>query len=319
MKNFAITGVAGYIAPRHLKAIKDIGGDLKAAVDPHDSVGVLDGFFPQTSFFTEIERFDRYLEKLRRYSKEDKIDYLSICSPNHLHDAHIRLALRLDADAICEKPLVLKPSNLDAIQEIELETGKHVYNILQLRVHKSLIKLKALIDEQKKKTKYDVILTYITSRGPWYRYSWKGNQEKSGGVTTNIGIHFFDMLMWLFGKVQNNYLYLDSNDKMSGFIELENANVKWFLSIDSNDLPKEVVSTGKSTFRSITVDGKEIEFTDGFTDLHTDVYRDIISGGGFGINVARPSIELVFAIRNSRLEQKMVNPHPYLFNILKGK
>jgi UDP-N-acetyl-2-amino-2-deoxyglucuronate dehydrogenase len=299
MKKFALTGTAGYIAPRHLKAIKDTGNQLVAAVDPHDSVGILDRYFNDVSFFTEIERFDRHLEKLRRYSPEQKIDYLSICSPNHLHDAHIRLALRLDADAICEKPLVLKPSNLDALHELERETGRKIFNILQLRVHSSLVELKEKIKNTPKDTKYDVKLTYITSRGLWYKYSWKGDEERSGGVSTNIGIHFFDLLMWLFGKPQKSEVHLKEWNKMAGYVELENANVRWYLSIDKNDLPLESKEQNNTTYRSITYDGNEIEFTKGFTDLHTVVYDNIMRGKGFGIEDARPSIELVYKINHS--------------------
>ncbi|HPO61927.1 MAG TPA: Gfo/Idh/MocA family oxidoreductase, partial [Candidatus Kapabacteria bacterium] len=278
MMNFAITGVAGYIAPRHLKAIKETGNNLVAACDPHDSVGIIDSYFMDCSFFTEFERFDRHLEKLHRSNNNKRIDYLSICAPNHLHDAHIRLALRLDADAICEKPLVIKPSNLNYLKELEEETGRKVYNILQLRVHPSIVSLKKKILSEKNKTKRNVVLTYITSRGLWYNYSWKGNIEKSGGVATNIGIHFFDMLMWLFGKEQSSTVFLSEPNKMSGYMELENANVRWFLSIDKNDLPKEAVESGKTTFRSIKIDDEELEFTGGFTDLHTLVYKDIIAG-----------------------------------------
>jgi UDP-N-acetyl-2-amino-2-deoxyglucuronate dehydrogenase len=316
MKNFAITGVAGYIAPRHLTAIKDTGNMLVAALDPHDSVGILDRYFPGASFFTEFERFDRHLEKLRRSNGGEKVDYLSICSPNHLHDAHIRLALRSGADAICEKPLVLNPWNLDTLQELEEETGNKVNTILQLRVHPSLIELKRKIQREDKNEKYNVRLTYITSRGPWYLYSWKGVNEKSGGIATNIGIHFFDLLIWLFGKVQNTELHLTRHDKMGGFIELENANVNWFLSIDRNDLPPDVVRNEKSTYRSITVDGNEIEFTEGFTDLHTKVYEEILSGRGFMIKDARPSVNLVYELRNSVISFKQENVHPYVSNYL---
>ncbi len=312
MKNFAITGVAGYIAPRHLQAIKDTNNNLIAALDTHDSVGILDRYFPNVSFFTEFERFDRHLEKLRKHDKSNSIDFLSICSPNNLHDAHIRLALRLGADAICEKPLVLKPHNLDALEELEQETGRKVYNILQLRVHPTLINLRNSILNKKSNKKHNVVLTYITSRGPWYKYSWKGNIEKSGGVATNIGIHFFDMLMWMFGKVQMSELHLLNDDKMSGFIELENANVSWFLSIDRSDLPNEIVNANKTTFRSITIDGDEMEFTEGFTDLHTKVYSGILNGEGFGIVEARPSIELVNQIRNDNIINGGEKAHPFL-------
>ncbi len=307
MKNFAITGVAGYIAPRHLKAIKDTGNRLIAAFDPHDSVGILDQFSPDTAFFTEFERFDRHLEKLRKGAEEERIDYLTICSPNNLHDAHIRLALRIGADAICEKPLVLNPWNLDALQKLEEEYGRRVYTILQLRVHPSLIALKeklvtrhsSLVTDSR--TKHEVSLTYITSRGLWYDFSWKGDPKKSGGVATNIGVHFFDLLTWYFGKPVLSEVHLSLPNKMSGFIELENANVTWYLSIDRNDLPPEIVEKKKTTYRSITIDGEELEFTEGFTDLHTKVYENTLRGEGFGISDVRPSIELVHSIRNAKV------------------
>ncbi len=315
MKNFGITGVAGYIAPRHLQAIKDTGNRLIAAIDTHDSVGILDRYFPNASFFIEFERFDRHLEKLRRTSDADKIDYLTICSPNHLHDAHIRLALRLGANAVCEKPLVLNPWNLDALQELENDFGSKVYTILQLRVHPSLIELKNKLDLEKNK-KHDVILTYITSRGPWYKFSWKGDHHKSGGIATNIGIHFFDLLMWYFGATERVEVHYSSDDKMSGFVELEKANVKWFLSIDRNDLPEDVVKNDRTTFRSIKVDDKEVEFTEGFTDLHTKVYSETLEGRGFGIETARPSVELVHKIRNEKLALKPTILHPFAEKIL---
>ncbi len=313
MKNFAITGVAGYIAPRHLQAIKDTNNNLLAAVDPHDSVGILDRYFPNVSFFTEFERFDRHLEKLRRGADENHINYLTICSPNNLHDAHIRLALRIGAHAICEKPLVINPWNLDALQELENETGRKVYTILQLRVHPSLIELKKKISQEKNKgKKYEVILSYVTSRGLWYDFSWKGLSEKSGGIATNIGIHFFDMLIWLFGDAKFNEVYLLDKKRASGFIELQNANVKWFLSIDKNDLPLDEVKNGQTTYRSITVDGEEIKFSEGFTDLHTRVYEETLAGNGFGIDDARPSIKLVYDIRQKKVITNKDNFHPYL-------
>ncbi len=312
MKNFAITGVAGYIAPRHLQAIKETNNNLIAAVDPHDSVGILDRYFPNVSFFTEFERFDRHLEKLRRKSEDRHIHYLTICSPNNLHDAHIRLALRIGADAICEKPLVLNPWNLDALQDLEIETGKKVYTILQLRVHPSLIELKKKISSAKTNKKYEVDLTYITSRGVWYDFSWKGIIEKSGGIATNIGIHFFDMLIWLFGDVQTNEVYLMDKKRASGFIELQNANVKWFLSIDKNDLLENEINKGQTTYRSINVDGEEIKFSEGFTDLHTRVYEETLNGSGFGIEDARPSIKLVHDIRQKKISPNKDNYHPYL-------
>lgn len=303
MKNFAITGVAGYIAPRHLKAIKETGNNLIAAVDPHDSVGILDQFFPQVSFFTEFERFDRHLEKLRRKGDEHRVNYLTICSPNNLHDAHIRLALRIGADAICEKPLVLNPWNLDALQELEAETGSRVYTILQLRVHDSIIDLKKKLVSTKTNHKYKVNLTYITSRGLWYDFSWKGVKEKSGGIGTNIGVHFFDLLIWLFGSVQKSELHLSEPKKMAGFIELENAEVSWFLSADKDDLPADLIEKKIPTFRSIEFDGNEIQFSSGFTDLHTKVYQETLAGNGFGIEDARPSIQLVNEIRFSKITE----------------
>ncbi|MEM7368466.1 MAG: Gfo/Idh/MocA family oxidoreductase [Bacteroidota bacterium] len=312
MKNFAITGVAGYIAPRHLKAIKDTNNELIAAMDPHDSVGILDRYFSDVSFFSEFERFDRHLERLKRDSNRRGIDYLSICAPNYLHDAHIRLALRLGANAICEKPLVANPWQLDALQEMELESPGKVYTILQLRVHPSLIALKKKIDENPTNTKRDVVLSYVTSRGKWYLYSWKGDEDKSGGVATNIGIHFFDMLSWLFGGVQKSEVYLRDPKKMSGLLELENANVRWFLSIDKTDLPASAREAGQPTYRSITVDGEEIEFSGGFTDLHTRMYEVTLEGNGFGMEVARPSIELVHGIRNDKILENFSYAHPFL-------
>ena len=311
MKNFAITGVAGYIAPRHLGAIKATGNNLLAALDPHDSVGILDSYFPKSSFFTEFERFERHLEMLRRKDPENRVDYLSICSPNHLHDAHIRLAFRIGADAICEKPLVLNPWNLDALQQLEEETGKKVYNILQLRVHPSIIELRKKLELQNGK-KHDVVLTYITSRGLWYKYSWKGDISKSGGVSTNIGIHLFDLLIWLFGEVNKSEVYLSQPDKMSGFLSLTNANVRWYLSLDSKDLPQNITEKHQSTFRSILIDREELEFTNGFTDLHTKVYENILEGKGFRIEAARAAIEIVYNIRNAKVKNKLEYIHPLL-------
>ncbi len=301
MKNFALTGIAGYIAPRHLKAIKETGNNLIAAMDPHDSVGILDQYFPETSFFTEFERFDRHLDKLRRESPDNKLDYLSICAPNHLHDAHIRLGLRLGADVICEKPLVLNPWNLDFLESLQDEFKHKIYTVLQLRVHPALIELKNKIDADKSDRKKEVVLTYITSRGNWYNFSWKGDIRKSGGVATNIGIHFFDLLMWFFGKPVHSEVHINKEDKMAGFIELPDANVKWFLSIDGNDLPKSAVDTNQRTYRSILINEQEVEFTQGFTDLHTIIYQNVLNGSGFGIEHARPSIELVHDIRNSKV------------------
>lgn len=299
MKLFAMTGLAGFIAPRHLKAIKDTENILVAAMDPNDSVGIIDSYFPEAAFFKEFERFDRHLEKVKR--RGEGIDYLTICAPNHLHDAHIRAAMRVGADAICEKPLVLNPWNLDALQELELDFGKKVWNILQLRVHPSLISLKTKLNLRENNGRRKVRLTYITSRGVWYQFSWKGDSEKSGGIGTNIGIHFFDMLMWIFGKLQYSELHVRENDCMGGFLSLENADVEWFLSIDQNDIPNSETQI-KRTFRSITIDDEEVEFSDGFTDLHTLVYKETLEGRGFGIDDARASIELVYQMRNSKLE-----------------
>lgn len=303
MKNFALTGLAGYIAPRHLKAIKDTGNHLVAAVDPHDSVGIIDTYFPNAAFFTEVERFDRHLEKIRREDNGEAVDYMTICSPNHLHDAHIRLAMRVGADAICEKPLVLNPWNLDVLQELEKEYGQRVWTILQLRVHPSLIQLKKRIEAEKSDIRHKIRLTYITSRGTWYHYSWKGDQEKSGGIGTNIGIHFFDMLMWLFGPAQTTELYVREANRMGGYIELPNADVEWFLSLEPEDIPNRA-DEDQRTFRTISVDGEEIEFSGGFTDLHTKVYEETLKGNGFGIEDARPSIELVHKLRTMKLTEK---------------
>lgn len=302
MKNFAITGVAGYIAPRHLKAIKDTGNRLMAAVDPHDSVGVLDSYFFDVAYFREFERFDRYLEKLRRVSPEKKLDYLSICSPNYLHDAHIRFAMREHAHAICEKPLVLNPWNCDALQELESESDGNIYTVLQLRYHPAIQELREKFhtEAQGSQSKHKIDLRYITSRGQWYLYSWKGDVERSGGLVTNIGIHFFDMLIWIFGSVKESRVLVNEPRKVSGELELENADVDWYLSIDRSDLPEECTADGKATYRSITVDGEDVEFSGGFTDLHTKVYEDILAGGGYGIDAARPSVRLVHDIRSTK-------------------
>jgi UDP-N-acetyl-2-amino-2-deoxyglucuronate dehydrogenase len=312
-KNFAIIGAGGYIAPRHLKAINDTGNNIVAALDPSDSVGILDSFSHDISFFTEFERFDRHAEKLKRLGEEKRIHYVSICSPNYLHDAHIRFALRVGADAICEKPLVLNPWNVDALAEVEKETGRKIYNILQLRLHPSIIALKEKVAQSDCNHKYDIDLSYITSRGLWYFNSWKGDEHKSGGVATNIGVHFFDMLMWIFGPVQHHEVHLNTPGKIAGYLELQKANVRWFLSVDRNDLPADAVSSGKPTFRSIRVDGEEFEFSEGFADLHTVVYRDILSGGGFGMEDARAAINLVYELRNSvAKEHNGLHAHPFM-------
>lgn len=297
-KNFALIGAAGYIAPRHMKAIKDTGNNLLAAMDPSDSVGIMDSYFPESYFFTEFERFDRHIEKLK-YDDNIKLDYVSICSPNYLHDAHMRFALRSGADAICEKPLVLNPWNIDKLQKVEENTGKKIYNILQLRVHPSIIGLRERILSESKDTKYEVELTYLTSRGNWYNTSWKGDESKSGGVATNIGVHFFDMLSWLFGNIQDLKVERRLLNTASGYLEFENARVKWFLSTDANFLPNGLKEKGQTTFRSITIDGDELEFSGGFTDLHTLVYQDILEGKGYGLDDARTAIEIVHRIRNA--------------------
>lgn len=310
---FALIGAAGYIAPRHMKAIKESGNDLVAALDPMDSVGIIDSYFPNADFFIEPERFDRHLDKLKR-SGNKKVDYVTICSPNYLHDAHIRMALRSGAHAICEKPLVLNPWNLEGLKELEKESNKRIYNILQLRHHKSIIDLKQKIDSLPKDKVHDIDLTYITSRGKWYHYSWKGNISKSGGVVTNIGIHFFDMLGWIFGNMKSNTLHLLTADKASGLLQLENANIRWYLSIDKNDLPIEASSKSLSTYRSISVDGDDFEFSGGFTDLHTESYKSILEGNGFGLDDARNSIEIAHLIRNQAITTSKSDAHPLLSN-----
>jgi UDP-N-acetyl-2-amino-2-deoxyglucuronate dehydrogenase len=309
MKNFALIGAAGYIAVRHMKAIKETGNNLIAALDKFDSVGIIDSYFPNSDFFTEFERFDRHFDKLKRNGK--KIDYVSICTPNYLHDSHIRFALRQQSDAICEKPLVLNPWNIDALTEIERETGKNIYNILQLRLHPTIIKLKEEIENSPKDSIYDIDLTYITSRGHWYFQSWKSDIQKSGGIATNIGVHFFDMLTWIFGNVKVSTVHLAGPKKTSGFLQLEKANVRWFLSLDYNDVPEEQKVKGQRTYRCITMDGKEIEFSEGFTDLHTSSYKEILNGNGFSLNEARKSIEIVYSIRNSTPVGYVNDYHPF--------
>lgn len=296
MQNFALIGAAGYIAPRHLKAIKETGNNLVCALDPYDGIGILDSFFPQADFFTEPERFDRHLDKLRRQG-DKKIDYVSICSPNYLHDAHMRMALRNGAHAICEKPLVLNPWNLDNLQVIEQETGKRIYTILQLRLHPAIQQLKQKIDAGPKDKVYEVDLTYITSRGKWYFISWKGDLQKSGGIATNIGIHFFDMLGWIFGDFKGVEQQTSLPGKAGGKLYFEKANVNWFLSVDENDLPAEAVAQQKRTYRKINIEGEALEFSEGFTDLHTASYRAILNGEGFGIDDARKSIEIASSLR----------------------
>lgn len=309
MKYFAIIGAAGYIAPRHMEAIKDTGNDLVAALDPNDSVGIIDSHFPDAHFFTEFERFDRHIDKLRR-DGTGRLDYMSICSPNYLHDSHMRFALRSGCDAICEKPLVLNPWNIDGLAEMEQDTGRKINTILQLRVHPSIIGLRDRIRSAPRDTKYEVDLTYITSRGRWYMQSWKGDTRKSGGIATNIGVHFFDMLHFLFGTMQENVVHLNSETKAAGYLEYEKARCRWFLSLDLADVPDAARAQGQRTFRSIEVDGEEIEFSGGFTDLHTRSYIEILAGRGFGIDENRAAIETVAAIRQAKITSARDGIHP---------
>lgn len=309
MKNFALIGAAGYIAPRHLKAIKETGNSLLAAFDVFDSVGVMDSYFPKADFFVEYERFDRHIEKLR-YERGIRIDYTSICTPNYLHDAHIRMALRSGSNAICEKPLVLNPWNIDFLKKIEENTGSRIWNILQLRVHPSIIALKKKIDEGPADKVYDIDLTYLTSRGHWYYTSWKGDTQKSGGIATNIGVHFFDMLSWIFGNVKSNQVHVHEHDRASGYLELDRANVRWFLSINEDNLPEAAKEKGQRTYRSITVEGKELEFSGGFTDLHTAAYVNILNGEGYGIEETRQAIQIVHDIRHAEPKGLKGSYHP---------
>ena len=309
MKNFALIGAAGYIATRHMKAIKDTGNNLSVALDKFDSVGIIDSYFPEANFFTESERFDRHLDKMR--GSESAIDYVSICSPNYLHDAHIRLALRNGSDVICEKPLVLNPWNIDALAEVEKRTGKRINNILQLRLHPSIIALKEKVENGPKDKIYDIDLSYLTSRGKWYFISWKGDNSKSGGIATNIGIHFYDMLTWIFGSVKQNVCHVSDEDKAAGFLELERARVRWFLSVNYDLIPDHIKATGQRTYRSITVEGEEIEFSGGFTDLHTKSYEAILEDNGFGLMEAKTSIDIVHDIRNSTPVGLKGDYHPF--------
>ncbi len=308
MKNFALIGAAGYIAVRHMKAIKETNYNLIAALDKFDSVGIIDSYFPESDFFTEFERFDRHFDKLKRNGK--KIEYVSICTPNYLHDSHIRFALRQQSDAICEKPLVLNPWNIDALSVIEKETGKKIHNILQLRLHPSIIKLKEEVEKGPKNKIYDIDLSYITSRGNWYFQSWKSELTKSGGIATNIGVHFFDMLTWIFGDVTLNTVHISDSKKAAGYLQLEKARVRWFMSLDFDSVPDEQKKQGLRTYRSITIDGKEIEFSGGFTDLHTQSYSKILKGEGFGLDEARKSIQVVYTIRNSKQVGLRGDYHP---------
>lgn len=312
-KNFGIIGVAGYIAAKHLHAIKETGNNLLASLDRFDSVGRIDSYFPESDFFVEFERFDRHFDKLKRTGT--KIDYVSICSPNYLHDSHIRFALRHQAEAICEKPIVLNPWNIDALQEIENETGRKIYTVLQLRLHPKIMELREKIRSGPKGKIYDIDMTYITSRGNWYSISWKGDIQKSGGVATNIGIHFFDMLIWIFGETRKNIVHISEPHKAAGYLELENARVRWFLSLDYNDIPVLYRESGKRMYRSITVNGEEIEFSEGFADLHTITYREILAGRGFGLKEARQSVETAYSIRNSKPVGLQGEYHPILKTI----
>ena len=311
MKNFALIGAAGFIAPRHMQAIRDTGNDLVAALDKSDSVGIIDSYFPDSAFFTEFERFDRHVEKLRRENGQH-VHYVAICSPNYLHDAHIRFALRVGADAICEKPLVVNPWNLDPLTELERETGRRICVVLQLRLHPAIIALKQRIENEQRDTKYEIDLTYITSRGRWYYQSWKGDVEKSGGIVMNIGVHFFDMLTWIFGRPDFSNLHVLDASRAAGYLELKNARVRWFLSLDRNDLPVAPQPGKPATYRSITIDGDEIEFSGGFTDLHTQTYQKILAGQPFGIPEARPAIDVVYGIRTSTPVGLRGEYHPML-------
>jgi UDP-N-acetyl-2-amino-2-deoxyglucuronate dehydrogenase len=315
IKNFALIGAAGYIAPRHMKAIKDSGNNLVAAYDPNDSVGILDSHFPDADFFTEFERFDRHVDKLKRSNNEKQIHYVSIASPNYLHDSHMRFALRSGADAICEKPLVLNPWNIDGLKEIEADTGQKISTILQLRLHPAIIALKERINTSPANKKFDLDLTYITSRGHWYLQSWKGDTKKSGGIATNIGVHFYDMLHFVFGKLRDNQVHHCAETKAAGYLEYEKARVRWFLSVDINDVPAEQRLKGQRTYRSITLNGEEIEFSEGFTDLHTRSYDEILAGRGFGLEENRVAIETVATIRNAKPLGMVGQYHPFMKKI----
>lgn len=310
--NFALIGAAGYVAPRHMKAIKDTGNRLVAALDPSDSVGIIDSYFPEADFFTEFERFDRHIDKLRRANENRTVQYVSICSPNYLHDSHIRFALRSGADAICEKPVVLNPWNIDGLLELERDTGRNVNTILQLRIHPAIIELRDQLKKSAGNAKHDVDLTYITSRGHWYFHSWKGDLKKSGGVATNVGVHFYDMLHFVFGNLQENVVHFYDDAKAGGYLEYEKARVRWFLSVDVNDIPEELRSNGQRTYRSVTMDGQEIEFSDGFAELHTRSYEEILVGRGFGLEENRVAIETVADIRNATVQGLKGNYHPFL-------
>ena len=311
-RNFGLVGAAGFVAPRHLKAIKDTGNRLIAACDPSDNVGVLDSYFPEARFFTEIERFDRHLDKLHRKGDDVRMHYLSVCTPNYLHDAHIRLALRLGAHAICEKPLVINPWNLDQLADLEQETGGRVNVVMQLRYHPALLALRERLQQERSPHRRDIVLTYVTRRGPWYLVSWKGSQEKSGGLAMNLGVHFFDLLLWLFGPPERSALHLVEPTRMAGALELERARVRWFLSTDLRDLPEKARAEGKAAFRSLTIDGEEIEFSEGMGALHTRVYEEVLRGNGLGIEDARPGIALLHTIRTGAVEPPGAAAHPAL-------
>ncbi len=312
MKKFALIGAAGYIAPRHMRAIKDTGNDLVAALDPNDSVGIIDSYFPDSAFFTEFERFDRHIDKMRRANHGKAIDFVSICSPNYLHDAHIRFALRSGADAICEKPLVLNPWNIDGLGELEQESGHRIWTILQLRLHPSIVALREKVETERRSAKYEVDLTYITSRGRWYLQSWKGRDDKAGGIATNIGVHFFDMLHFVFGELEENIVHLHTQTRSAGYLEYEKARVRWFLSVDYVDIPAPRREEGQRTYRSITVDGEEVEFSGGFTDLHTRAYEEILAGNGFPLEENRTAITAVSQIRRTSPDPSRGPRHPFL-------
>ncbi|MCJ0764322.1 Gfo/Idh/MocA family protein [Variovorax terrae] len=316
MKNFALIGAAGYIAPRHMQAIQATHNDLVAVLDPNDSVGIIDSYFPNADFFTEFERFDRHIDKLHRGNHDKRVSYVSICSPNYLHDSHMRFALRAGADAICEKPLVLNPWNIDGLLEIEQATGKKINTILQLRVHPAIVALREKVQSEKRNTKHEVDLAYITSRGHWYLQSWKGDIKKSGGIATNIGVHFFDMLHFIFGNLQNNVVHYTSDTRAAGYLEYENARVRWFLSVDVQDVPATQLQAGQRTYRSITIDGQEIEFSGGFTDLHVRSYEEILAGRGFGLEANRTAIETVASIRHAKPTGMQGDHHPFLNHLM---
>lgn len=309
MKNFALIGAAGYIAPRHLKAIKDTGNNLVASLDKFDSVGIIDSYFPDSNFFTEFERFDRFIDKYVR--SENTLDYTSVCTPNYLHDSHIRFGLRHGSDVICEKPLVLNPWNIDGLKEMEKDYGTRVWNIFQLRLHPAMIALKEKVAAAPKDKIFEFDLTYITSRGNWYYQSWKGDTTKSGGIATNIGVHFYDMLSWIFGGVKTNIVHVHTHDRAAGLLEFNRAKVRWFLSINADTIPAELRAQGKRTYRSMNIEGEEIEFSDGFTDLHTTSYKEILAGRGFGLDEAYASIGIVHDIRHAKPIGLSGDYHPF--------